>query len=206
MKKVLLALAVLALVLMPMAAMADALDPTFKEFYICDGNKDLDPYPGPYAKVMISVPGGGGDATFEISAFTGYAFGGSQGFAAIFAGSKPASVSFLDISAGANPFAYTYDPNQNVSMFGRFDDFVEQENFSKPATYLKFSVAGSFADASSVLLPNLDGYFIAMHIKVLADDVTGFAGDCPPPQAPIPGSLLLLGTGVLGLIGLRRKL
>jgi hypothetical protein len=214
MKKLILAFTVFTLVMLPLSAMAFVSLPTVQDFTICDGNSALDSlagsYPPPYAFVKITVPGDGSVAVFEVTAANSYTFGGNQAFDVIFS-EAVASVTFDALAPiSANPFAWTHvaPPGDNVSDFGRFTDIIEQGNMSDPATSLTFTVTpvdGSFADAASVLLANSDGYFVAMHIK-LPDTAgtTGFAGNCTP--TPIPGSLLLMGSGILGLVGLRRKM
>jgi hypothetical protein len=209
-RNLLILLALVAFSCLAVPVMADTI-----EFSICDGNSDLDAkvstYPPPYATVKITVPTGGGIATFEVTALDSYTFGGNNGFVANFSEALATTDPVIFVSelpTTANAFSYTHSSGGgNVSEFGTFHDFIEQGNMSEPATYLMFTVDPadhSFANAASVLSINTDGYYIAMHIK-LPDSAgtTGYAGDCGP--VPLPGAVLLLGAGLARLVAYARR-
>ena len=69
------------------------------------------------------------------------------------------------------------------------------------------SVNNSFPDMPA---PNVN-FGLSLNILLSANDALGVTGVCKyeaaPPGAPIPGSMLLMGSGLFGLIGIgiRRK-
>ncbi len=191
------------------------------------GNSGLNGYAGPYAQVTVDLTTAT-SATITFAAYEGYTIGGAQAVdvnvnAASFSVGTPTE----DASA---PWATGYTPtlkqtphsdswlgSGNVDGFGSFnltiDNFDGNKDSATTISFVLTDLSGTWSGASDVLANNTDGYPAAAHIFVcgpggattcdasVANPATGYA------TVPEPGSLMLFGTGLIGLAGfLRRKL
>lgn len=104
-----------------------------------------------------------------------------------------------------------FDGNQNLSCWGRFN--ASYKNLGELSSF-SFSVDNSdsginWTTASDVLVLNgVNGYYAAAHVKDPApayDSQTGFAAGNGNTPVPIPAAIWLLGSGLIGLVGLRKR-
>ena len=221
MKKMLLTMAVVALVMMPMAGMAASitipLDTAFSNYD--------PPLTGlNFGTVEISeIAGGDGfqDVQFKIVYPAATGTGGPNADLQWF---------YFNINPNPNPLSNLVVTaitgniegvkfTQKADGSGNFDYEVDYGAGANPTVQTAiFSVSlantnlsiTNFADgtADTKSEPSAKGaYTVAAHFQS-----TNFQGNTSefvggnPPVVPIPGSLLLLGSGILGLVGLRRKL
>jgi hypothetical protein len=175
-------------------AMQAAADTTFTSTFTVT-NTSLAP---DFAELTITVPDGGGAATFNINADDSYLFGDVY-----------LNLTNTDVTLSAPAGYSAKGPQNNISIFGDFNYTLgpPSSGFSDAVTSLSFVLtpdSGSFADASSVLTlnSNVPPYLDVIHIFNSDGSVTGFAG-----EVPLPPSALLMGSGLLGLLGFgwRRK-
>lgn len=172
---------------------------------------------GPYAHVVIDVTGGVADVT--ATALGVYKFGGNDAFG-LNVDSANFSISNLDWTGGtlllgppcaagpSNRTCLVQTGAGNEDGFGSFNLRLANNDGQTAAvnviTFTLTNINGGFANASSVLTENNNGYLAAAHIFPPAGTLTGFAanGDTSISEIPEPGTgLLFLGTGFLLLLG-----
>ncbi len=197
MKKNLSVCSILMFLLIAVSASADTMT-----YQITIPNTELQPYTPPYAEVLVDRTDST-HATITMTALSQYAIGDGKSFDL----NTNGAVSVSNLTSGFS----VATPNNNVSDFGIFNLIINDGNgFSNP--YFNVSVtltlsSGTWANASEVLTGNNEGYIIAGHFGVPGATggypVTGFAGNGPP--IPEPATMLLLGSGLLGLAGFARR-
>ncbi|MDO9070014.1 MAG: hypothetical protein Q7V36_00660 [Deltaproteobacteria bacterium] len=217
-------LAAAALLLLPMVAMA-----SLSGFDLNTPNAAGSVYVGPYAHVDITVPDGGGVATFDVTAAqTGFMNPGLQpvtytlGGKDMFALNGPFTIdtnSFQTVSyPGFTSPTIKLQTNKKVSEFGVFDNvFKAKDGYSSSVSEFKFSTMGTtYSDAAAVealLLANLTN--TAAHVfpsltsginngAVSDAFIAGNGGQGVAP-IPVPPTVLLLGSGLTGLALLGRR-
>ena len=168
-------------------------------FDLSVGNADISGFPAPYANVAIDQTGNEADIT--VTAYDGYMIGGNNAFGINPNGYTGYSVLTSGFSASAIPGNPEYRPRR-ISEFGLYSLVFKQPNFSSPVSELRFTLTGSGWDsAADVLTLNSDGYLTAAHIRINdGSSRTGYAA------TPIPAALWLLGFGVGGLVGVKRRI
>lgn len=173
-------------------------------FDIYNPNQGISAYPSPYLSVELTVPDGGGPATFVVTGDT------TAGFTYRFSSfgvntTQPVVLSnfsqpgFVDASIG------------NQDGFGTFDVANGQPGSSSAVDSMTFTATGTnpFLDAEDVIATNLLGFSAASHIYVFDSNgnplATGFGANGTDDTAPEPANLILFGSGLLTIAGLIRR-
>jgi hypothetical protein len=198
-------------VVIPFTAMPALASPDYS-FNLDLGNSALSGYNGPYANVSIHLT----DATHATITATSlskdgftYFMGGNRAFDAN-VNSTDFSVSNITAKNSVSGISYSSEFTEGIGDFqvdgwGRFNLIISGANNSHQVdliSFVLFNESGSWSSAQSVLFGNDGGYLAASHVAAVSE--TGFATG-NGTSVPIPGAAYLMGSGLIALLGLRRK-
>jgi len=123
----------------------------------------------------------------------------------------PGSISNLTMVAGGNPYSglscNSFKTGQNISQFGTFTfdlaNVTGGPHGVTSASQISFVISGT-----NLTVSQLEGAF-ALHFCIASGtkcgENTGFASGGPVATVPEPASLSLLGTGLIGVVGVARR-
>ncbi len=191
-------------------------------FNLDTGNPAISGFNGPYASVDVSLT----DSTHATITFTSLTNGGNiyllgdGGSVAVNVNATSwtiGSITGSNSGTGFTPGPYSNGGAGNEYGFGSFNQTVNSfDGFTHSSDSIGFlltNTSGTWAGAASVLTFNSENHLAAAHIFVTSNPAdaangataTGFASGSTPPPVPEPSTMLLLGSGLLGLAGYGRK-
>ena len=174
-------------------------------FELSTPNAALGPFPGPYALVEFDYLSST-TVNVTFTGLNGYAFvnGGSVALNVNAASFTVSDIDWTVRDAGGSTSVYQV-PAQNVDGFKKFNLVLDQPTAANPATMISFTLTNTSQEWSdslySILTGNGSGWYAAAHVVPAGSSTTGYAANA----VPIPAAVWLLGSGLIGLAGLRRR-
>lgn len=157
-----------------------------------------------YLQVTIDDEGDPGEINFTVDAFEGVlGAGGNFGIQRFAFNGPDLSGAVLTLPSG-----WSYIGSRNISEFGVFLNVITGTGGTRQDP-LTFSINGVDGDTiASYAASNAGGEFFAAHVAGFTNfcptDSAFFAGSGPTP-VPLPPAAWLLGSALLGLVGVARK-
>jgi hypothetical protein len=217
MKKIMLMLSMVLVLVIAGSASADTYS-----FELDIGNTAISGYTEPYASVEVNRTDST-HATITFNSLTNsgnlYLLGDGGSVAVNVNATSWTIGNFTGSNSGTGftPGPYSDGGAGNEDGFGSFNQTVNSfDGFTHSSDSIEFvltNTSGTWADAPSVLMFNSENHLAAAHIFVTSNPadaangaiVTGFASGSTPPPIPEPATMLLLGSGLIGLAGYGRK-
>ena len=174
-------------------------------FELSTPNTALSPFPGSYALVEFDYLSST-TVNVTFTGLNGYAFvnGGSVALNVNAASFTVSDIDWTVRDAGGSTSVYQV-PAQNVDGFKKFNLVLDQPTAANPVTMISFTLTNTSQEWSdslySILTGNGSGWYAAAHVVPAGSSMTGYAANA----VPIPAAVWLLGSGLIGLVGLRRR-
>jgi hypothetical protein len=193
-------------------------------------NDDISGFSGPYATVTIDLTSST-TATITFTSLTNggniflFGDGGSVDVNVNATSWTLSNIQGFNSGTGFHPGAFTDGGSGQVDGFGVFNQTINSfDGFTHSSDTISFNLtntSGTWSSATNVLAANADGFDAAMHVFVTSSPAnasngaiaTGFASETAgsfessptPPPGTEPSSLLVIGSGLIGLGSLVRR-
>ena len=213
-RRIAISLAMFALVTLSSAYSAKATTVTFS---LSNGNPAIAGYTGPYGHVDVTQTSST-TATIVFTADSNGGFSylfGAQGAIGLNFNAGSVVVNTSSVAFGAEGLSLGGEANEDGHgsfnfTLDNFDGFTNA--FSTITLTVTCTSCNWLADSSNVLTPNDNGNSVAAHIFVAGATcppnsacATGYATNGPNEAVPEPTTMLLLGTGLVGVAGVARR-